>query len=112
MKLIKAIIRPNRLDAVTQALDKIGVRGMTVSEVSGYGKQRGYTETYRGSKIAINLRPKIQAEIVVVEEMLEEAVKAIVLAARTGNIGDGKIFITEIQDVVAIRTGEKGKKAL
>src|SRR3990172_6689445 len=112
MKQIKAIFRPNKLDDVKRALDKVGVRGMTVSEVSGYGKQRGYTETYRGSKVAINLRPKIKAEIVVAEEQLDDAIKAIVLAARTGNIGDGKIFISNVEEVIAIRTSATGKEAL
>lgn len=112
MKKVEAIIRHSRLDEVKQALDEAGVKGMTISEVKGAGKQKGYTETYRGSKITIFLRPKIKLETVVPDDIVDAVVNTIADNARTGEIGDGKIFISPVQDVVRIRTGEKGQVSL
>jgi nitrogen regulatory protein P-II 1 len=112
MKRIECIIRPIRFEAVKAALNEIGVYGMTVTDVRGFGRQQGHTEKYRGSTYTVNLLPKIKLEIVVPDEQVEEVVAAIVEAARTGEIGDGKIFIAEVLDAVRIRTGERGEAAL
>jgi nitrogen regulatory protein P-II 1 len=112
MKRIECIIRPIRFEAVKAALNEIGVYGMTVTDVRGFGRQQGHTEKYRGSTYMVNLLPKIKLEIVVPDEQVEEVVAAIVEAARTGEIGDGKIFIAEVLDAVRIRTGERGEAAL
>jgi nitrogen regulatory protein PII len=112
MKRVEAIFRYEKLDDVKAALDEIGIKGITVIEVKGAGKQRGYTEFYRGNKLTVTLRPKIKAEIVVADELVEKVVDTIVKAAWTGEVGDGKIFIIPVEEVVAIRTGIKGEPAI
>jgi nitrogen regulatory protein P-II 1 len=112
MVKIEAIIRPQRLDAVKEALDDIGVHGMTVLEVRGAGRQKGYTQHYRGNEYTVNLLPKIKLEIVVEDAKVDETVYTIVSEAKTGQIGDGKIFLTPIPDAIRIRTGERFKAAL
>ena len=112
MKRIEAIIRPIRFEAVKDALNDIGVYGMTITDVRGFGRQQGHTEKYRGSAYTLNLLPKIKLEVVVPDERVEEVVSAIIEAAQTGEIGDGKIFITDVAEVVRIRTGERGEAAL
>ncbi|GBC92380.1 Nitrogen regulatory protein P-II [bacterium HR15] len=112
MKRIEAIIRPIRFEAVKEALNEIGVYGMTVTDVRGFGRQQGHTEKYRGSTYTINLLPKIKLEVVVPDERVEEVVATLMEAARTGEIGDGKIFIAEVLDAIRIRTGERGEAAL
>ncbi|MCU0241550.1 MAG: P-II family nitrogen regulator [Vicinamibacteria bacterium] len=112
MKKIESIIRPHLLDAVKNALQEIGVIGMTVSEVRGFGRQKGHTETYRGTEYKVEFVPKIKIEVALPEELVERAVEAIRQTAMTGKFGDGKIFITPIEDVVRIRTGERGEQAL
>lgn len=112
MVKIEAIIRPQRLDAVKEALDDIGVHGMTIVEVRGAGRQKGYTQHYRGTEYAVNLLPKIKLEIVVEDAKVEETVHTIISQAKTGQIGDGKIFLIPIPDAVRIRTGERFKAAL
>jgi nitrogen regulatory protein P-II 2 len=106
MKLVMAIIKPFRLDDVREALSKLGVSGMTVTEVKGYGRQRGHTEIYRGAEYVVSFVPKIRIEVAVVDEQVERTVEAITTAARTGQIGDGKIFITSVDHALRIRTGE------
>jgi nitrogen regulatory protein P-II 1 len=112
MKKIEAVIRPHLLDAVKNALQEAGIVGMTVSEVKGFGRQKGHTETYRGTEYQVDFLPKVQVEIVVGNETVLPAVDAICKIARTGKFGDGKVFITELTDVVRIRTGERGEAAL
>jgi nitrogen regulatory protein P-II 1 len=112
MKKIEAIIKPFKLDEVKKALTDIGVIGMTITEVNGYGRQKGHTETFRGSEYSVEFTPKIKLDVVVEDTLFAEALETIVKTARTGKIGDGKIFVTEIFEVVRIRTGEKGGKAL
>ncbi|MDT3697626.1 MAG: P-II family nitrogen regulator [Ignavibacterium sp.] len=112
MKKIEAIIRPFKLDEVKEALVEEGIRGLTISEVRGYGRQKGHTETYRGSEYQIEFIPKIKIEVVVDDTLLEKAVDAIVRSAKTGQVGDGKIFISDVQDVIRIRTEESGPQAL
>ena len=112
MKKIEAIIKPFKLDDVKKALTDIGVMGMTVIEVNGYGRQKGHTETFRGSEYSVEFTPKIKLDVVVEDAIFQEALDTIVKTARTGKIGDGKIFVTELFDIVRIRTGEKGSKAL
>ncbi|MGC8833774.1 MAG: P-II family nitrogen regulator [Armatimonadota bacterium] len=112
MKKIECVIRPQRLEEVKAALEELGVRGMTVLDVRGYGRQRGLTERYRGLEYTVTLLPKIKLEIVVPDELAEPVVEAIVNAARTGEIGDGKIFISTMDDAVRIRTGDRGDEAL
>ncbi|HEX5323750.1 MAG TPA: P-II family nitrogen regulator [Capsulimonadaceae bacterium] len=112
MVKIEAIIRPQRLDAVKAALDEIGIHGMTVLEVRGAGKQKGYTQHYRGAEYTVNLLPKIKLEIVVAESDSDKAVQAIVNNAKTGEIGDGKIFLSPISEAIRIRTEEKDQAAL
>ncbi|MDY0083682.1 MAG: P-II family nitrogen regulator [Ignavibacteriaceae bacterium] len=112
MKKIEAIIRPFKLDEVKEALVEEGIRGLTISEVRGYGRQKGHTETYRGSEYQIEFIPKIKIEVVVDDALLDKAIDAIVRSAKTGQVGDGKIFISDIQDVVRIRTEESGPQAL
>jgi nitrogen regulatory protein P-II 2 len=106
MKLVMAIIKPFRLDDVREALSKVGVSGMTVTEVKGYGRQRGHTEIYRGAEYVVSFVPKVRIEVAVVDEQAERVVEAITTAARTGQIGDGKIFVTSMDHAVRIRTGE------
>ncbi len=112
MKQIEAIIRHHKLDDVKDALIDKGIDGMTVTEVRGFGRQRGHTETYRGTEYAIDFIPKIKIEVVVPESRFEAAVTAIVDAAKTGKVGDGKIFVHDLADSIRIRTGEKGESAL
>tara|TARA_B100000953_G_scaffold12971_1_gene11498 strand:+ start:625 stop:963 length:339 start_codon:yes stop_codon:yes gene_type:complete len=112
LKLITAIIKPFKLEEVRQALDKIGVAGMTITEVKGFGRQKGHTELYRGAEYVIDLLPKIKVEIAVSSEQVEIAVEAIAKSANTGNIGDGKIFISNLEKVIRIRTGEVDQDAI
>jgi nitrogen regulatory protein PII len=112
MKKIEAVIRPFKLDEVKDALLEEGVRGMTITEVRGYGRQKGHKETYRGSEYQIEFVPKIKIEVVVDDSMLEKTVDAIIKSAKTGQVGDGKIFIQDISDVIRIRTDESGPSAL
>ncbi|HEY4124805.1 MAG TPA: P-II family nitrogen regulator [Rhizomicrobium sp.] len=112
MKLITAIIKPFRLDDVREALSATGVQGMTVTEVKGYGRQKGHTEIYRGAEYAVNFLPKIKIEIAVKSEMTEAVIEAIASKAKTGQIGDGKIFVTPLEAVLRIRTGETDSDAL
>lgn len=112
MKKVEAIIRPHLLEAVRNALQEVDVRGMTISEVQGYGRQRGHTETYRGAEYQIEFIPKIKLEVVIPDDIEEFVVQAITKAAQTGKFGDGKIFITQLDDVLRIRTGERGEAAL
>lgn len=112
MKKIEAIIRPFKLEQVKEALIEEGVKGLTISEVRGYGRQKGHTETYRGSEYQIEFVPKIKIEIVVDDSHLDTVIDSILKAAKTGNIGDGKIFITNIEDAIRIRTEESGVEAL
>ena len=112
MKLVMAVIKPFRLDEVREALTQIGVEGLTVSEVKGYGRQKGHTEVYRGAEYTISFLPKLKIEVAVKAEMAEQVVEAIQAAAKTGQIGDGKIFVYEIDKVVRIRTGESDADAL
>ncbi len=112
MKKLEAIIRPHLLDAVKNALHEIGVVGMTVSEVRGFGRQKGHTETYRGTEYRVDFLPKVKIEVALPDATLEAAVEAITRTARTGKFGDGKIFITTLDDVLRIRTGESGEQAL
>lgn len=112
MKKVEAIIRHIKLDEVKKALDEIGVPGLSVTEIKGAGKQKGYTETYRGTKITIFLRPKIKLETVVQDNLVERVVETIATVARTGEIGDGKIFVIPVEGVTRIRTGEKQEDAI
>ncbi len=109
---IDAIIKPFKLDAVKDKLNEIGVTGMTVTEVKGFGRQKGHTELYRGAEYQVDFLPKVKLEIVVSQEMEDQVVDAIIQTAQTGKIGDGKIFITDLKDVIRIRTGDKGKEAI
>jgi nitrogen regulatory protein PII len=112
MKLITAIIKPFRLDDVRNALSEVGVNGMTVTEVKGFGRQRGHTELYRGAEYVVDFLPKSKIEIAVSDDLAEQAIEAIVSAARTGKVGDGKIFVSEIEQTIRIRTGDIGDSAL
>jgi nitrogen regulatory protein PII len=112
MKLITAIIKPFRLDDVRNALSEVGIQGMTISEVKGFGRQRGHTELYRGAEYVVDFLPKAKIEIAVSDDIVERVVEAIVDAAKTGKVGDGKIFVTNIDQVWRIRTGETGDSAL
>lgn len=112
MKLITAIIKPFKLDDVREALSEIGVTGVTVTEVKGFGRQKGHTELYRGAEYVVDFLPKVKLEIAVAEESVTEAVEAIIAAANTGKIGDGKIFVSALEQVIRIRTGETGKEAI
>lgn len=109
---IEAIVKPFRLDAVKQALEDLGVLGLTVTEVRGFGRQKGHSELYRGAEYTVDFIPKVKLEVVVETEMVEKVIEAISGAARTGKIGDGKLFVYPLQDVVRIRTGERGPQAL
>ena len=108
MKLITAIIKPFKLDEVREALGEIGVTGLTVTEVKGFGRQKGHTELYRGAEYVVDFLPKVKIEAVVDDKVVEQAVDAIIKAARTGKIGDGKIFVRDVEQVIRIRTGETG----
>jgi len=112
MKLVTAIVKPFRLDDVRNALSEVGVRGMTVSEVKGFGRQRGHTELYRGAEYVVDFLPKAKIEIAVSDELVERVVEAIAESARTGKVGDGKVFVTDLEQVQRIRTGETGDSAL
>ncbi len=112
MKQIVAIIKPFKLDEVREALSTIGANGLTVTEVKGFGRQKGHTELYRGAEYVVDFLPKLKIEIVVADDMKEAVIDAIVKAAHTGKIGDGKIFVTEVTEVVRIRTGETGSEAI
>lgn len=112
MKLVMAIIKPFKLDEVREALTKLGIQGLTVSEVKGFGRQKGQTEIYRGAEYTVNLLPKVKIEIAVGDDMVERVVETIQKAGNTGRIGDGKIFVLELKQVVRIRTGETGAEAL
>jgi nitrogen regulatory protein P-II 1 len=112
MKKIEAIVKPFKLDEIKDALAEVGITGMTVTECKGFGRQKGHTEIYRGSEYTVDFLPKIKIEIVLDDEHLTSAVEAIVKAAKTGKIGDGKVFISEIADAIRIRTEEKGDKAV
>ena len=112
MKKVEAIIKPFKLDDVKAALAALGVEGMTVSEVKGFGRQKGHTEIYRGSEYTVDFLPKIKVEMVIADDLLDGAVQAIVKAARTGKIGDGKVFVSPVEDAVRIRTEEKGERAV
>ena len=112
MKKIEAIIKPFKLDEVREALSEIGVTGLTVTEVKGFGRQKGHTELYRGAEYVVDFLPKVKVDIVVPDNLVEQAVETLVNAARTGKIGDGKIFVTSVEQVVRIRTGETGDTAI
>ena len=112
MKKVEAIIKPFKLEEVKDALGEVGIEGMTVSEVKGFGRQKGHTEIYRGSEYTVDFLPKIKLELVLAEDRVDAAVKAIVKAAKTGKIGDGKVFISEVAEAIRIRTEEKGEQAV
>lgn len=112
MKKIEAIIKPFQLENVKDALTKLGVRGMTVTEVKGFGRQKGHTELYRGHEYVVDFLPKVKIEVLVESEMADAVVETISQAAKTGKIGDGKIFVIPVEEIIRIRTGEKGKEAL
>ena len=112
MKLVTAIVKPFRLDDVRNALSEVGIQGMTVSEVKGFGRQRGHTELYRGAEYVVDFLPKAKIEVAVSDDLVERTVEAIIESARTGKVGDGKIFVTNLESVVRIRTGESGSSAL
>jgi nitrogen regulatory protein P-II 1 len=112
MKKIEAIIKPFKLDEVKEALHEIGIQGMTVTEVKGFGRQKGHTELYRGAEYVVDFLPKIKVEIALADELLKKAVDAIVQAANTGRIGDGKIFVLDVEETIRIRTGERGPDAV
>ena len=112
MKKIEAIIKPFKLDEVREALSEVGITGLTVTEVKGFGRQKGHTELYRGAEYVVDFLPKVKIEVVVATDVVDQAVEAIIKAARTGKIGDGKIFVTAVERVVRIRTGEEGDAAV
>ncbi|WP_158916122.1 P-II family nitrogen regulator [Caulobacter sp. S45] len=112
MKKIEAVIKPFKLDEVKEALQDMGVQGMTVLEAKGYGRQKGHTELYRGAEYVVDFLPKMKIEVVVTDDQVEAVLEALINAARTGRIGDGKIFVTNLEDVIRIRTGERGPQAV
>ncbi len=112
MKKVEAIIKPFRLDEVKSGLHQIGIMGMTVTEVKGFGRQKGHVEVYRGTEYEVNFLPKLKVEVVVPDSIIDKVIATIIEKARTGNIGDGKIFIYSLEDVIRIRTGEKGETAI
>ncbi|MFW8564602.1 P-II family nitrogen regulator [Orrella sp. 11846] len=112
MKLVTAIIKPFKLDEVRESLSDLGVSGLTVTEIKGFGRQKGHTELYRGAEYVVDFLPKIKVEVAVAESQLESVIEAIIKVARTGKIGDGKIFVTSLENVIRIRTGETGEVAL
>jgi len=112
MKKLESVIRPHLLEAVKDALQEVGVVGMTVTEARGFGRQKGHTETYRGSEYQVEFVPKVKIEVALPDELLDQAVDAILKTAKTGKFGDGKVFVTNLEDVVRIRTGERGELAL
>ena len=112
MKLITAIIKPLKLDEDRESLSELGVAGVTVTEVKGFGRQKGHTELYRGAEYVVDFLPKVKVEIALADDMVESGVEAILLAAKTGKIGDGKVFVTPLEDATRIRTGESGEEAV
>jgi nitrogen regulatory protein PII len=112
MKKVECIVRPHLLDAVKTALQDVGIVGMSVSEVKGFGRQKGHTETYRGSEYKVEFLPKVKIEVALTEELVEPAVEAVLKTAKTGKFGDGKIFVSTLEEVIRIRTGERGEGAL
>ncbi|MFW7344856.1 MULTISPECIES: P-II family nitrogen regulator [unclassified Pigmentiphaga] len=112
MKQVTAIIKPFKLDEVREALAQVGVNGLTVTEVKGFGRQKGHTELYRGAEYVVDFLPKIRIELVIADDLVDQAVEAIIRVARTGKIGDGKIFVTPVEQVIRIRTGETGEAAV
>jgi nitrogen regulatory protein P-II 1 len=112
LKKVEAIIKPFKLDEVKEALNEVGIQGITVSEVKGFGRQKGHTELYRGAEYVVDFIPKIKMEIIVNDEIVGKVVETIEQAAKTGRIGDGKIFVTSVEDVIRIRTGERGEDAI
>ncbi len=112
MKKVEAIIKPFKLDSVKEGLMEVGIKGLTVSEVKGYGRQKGHTEIYRGAEYVVDFLPKVKIEIVVEDEMVDAVVEKIIETSKTGKVGDGKIFIIPIEDAIRIRTGERGKNAV
>ncbi|MDD3676641.1 MAG: P-II family nitrogen regulator [Thauera propionica] len=112
MKKIEAIVKPFKLDEVRESLSEVGITGLTVTEVKGFGRQKGHTELYRGAEYVVDFLPKIKVEVVIGDEMVDQAVEAIVKAARTGKIGDGKIFVMPVEQVIRIRTGETNEAAI
>ena len=112
MKKIEAIVKPFKLDEVREALSEIGVTGLTVTEVKGFGRQKGHTELYRGAEYVVDFLPKVKVEVVVADALVDKAMDAIVKAARTGKIGDGKVFISPVEDAIRIRTDERGDRAV
>ncbi len=112
MKKVEAVIKPFKLDEVKDKLNEIGIKGITVSEVKGFGRQKGHTELYRGAEYVVDFLPKIKLEIVVADNQLDEVVNAIIKSAQTGRIGDGKIFVSHLEDTIRIRTGERGEDAV
>ncbi|MBM3202536.1 P-II family nitrogen regulator [Candidatus Woesearchaeota archaeon] len=112
MKLITAIIKPFKLDDVREALSEMGISGITVTEVKGFGRQKGHTELYRGAEYVVDFLPKVKLEVAVTDAMLDQAIEAIIKSANTGKIGDGKIFITNLEQAIRIRTGEMGEQAI
>ena len=112
MKMVTAIVKPFKLDEVREALSAIGVQGVTVTEVKGFGRQKGHTELYRGAEYVVDFLPKVKIEAAVAEDLVERAIESLVKAARTGKIGDGKIFVTTVEQVIRIRTGESGENAV
>lgn len=112
MKKIEAIIKPFKLDEVKEALHEVGLQGITVLEAKGFGRQKGHTELYRGAEYVVDFLPKVKLEIICSDDMVDRAVEAIVTAARTGRIGDGKIFVSSVEEVIRIRTGERGESAV
>ena len=112
MKKIEAVVKPFKLDEVREALSEVGVSGLTVTEVKGFGRQKGHTELYRGAEYVVDFLPKVKIEVILGDTLVERAIEAIVRAARTGKIGDGKIFVTDVDQVIRIRTGESGEDAV
>ena len=112
MKKVEAVIKPFKLEEVKEALNSLGIQGMTVSEVKGFGRQKGHTELYRGAEYIVDFLPKVKIEVVVKDEILEKVLEAVTRAAKTGRIGDGKIFVLPVEDVIRIRTGETGEEAI
>jgi nitrogen regulatory protein P-II 1 len=112
MKKVEAVLKPFKLDEVREALSEIGVTGLTVTEVKGFGRQKGHTELYRGAEYVVDFLPKVKVEVIIADSLVERAIEAIIKAARTGKIGDGKIFVTSVEQAVRIRTGESGEAAV
>jgi nitrogen regulatory protein P-II 1 len=112
MKKVEAVIKPFKLDEVKEKLIEAGIKGLTVSEVKGFGRQKGHTELYRGAEYVVDFLPKLKLELIIADDQLEDAVEVILKTAQTGKIGDGKIFVTNLQEVVRIRTGERGEEAI